>query len=57
MARILLDEELGYHIEWIECQPAHAVQDANGKAYNRTTYLRQRKDMMTYHQQQWKNYF
>jgi integrase len=52
MARTLLDEELGYRIEWIECQLAHAVKDANGRAYNRTTYLKQRKDMM----QHWANY-
>jgi integrase len=52
MARTLLDEELGYRIEWIECQLAHAVKDANGRAYNRTTYLRQRKDMM----QHWGDY-
>lgn len=52
MARTLLDEELGYRIEWIECQLAHAVRDANGRAYNRTTYLRQRKDMM----QHWADY-
>jgi integrase len=48
MARTLLDEELGYRIEWIECQLAHAVKDANGRAYNRTTYLKQRKGMMQY---------
>jgi integrase len=52
MARTLLDEELGYRIEWIECQLAHAVKDANGRAYNRTTYLNQRKDMM----QHWADY-
>jgi integrase len=52
MARTLLDEELGYRIEWIECQLAHAVKDANGRAYNRTTYLKQRKEMM----QRWANY-
>jgi integrase len=52
MARTLLDEELGYRIEWIECQLAHAVKDANGRAYNRTTYLKQRKDMM----QHWADY-
>lgn len=52
MARTLLDEELGYRIEWIECQLAHAVKDANGRAYNRTTYLKQRKEMM----QQWADY-
>ena len=52
MARTLLDEELGYRIEWIECQLAHAVKDANGRAYNRTTYLPQRKEMM----QHWADY-
>lgn len=52
MARTLLDEELDYRIEWIECQLAHAVKDANGRAYNRTTYLKQRKDMM----QHWADY-
>ena len=52
MARTLLDEELGYRIEWIECQLAHAVRDANGRAYNRTTYLKQRKKMM----QHWADY-
>lgn len=30
----------------IEAQLAHAVKDANGRAYNRTTYLKQRTDMM-----------
>jgi len=52
MARTLLDEELDYKIEWIECQLAHAVKDANGRAYNRTTYLKQRKEMM----QSWADY-
>ena len=52
MARTLLDEELGYRIEWIECQLAHAVKDANGRSYNRTTYLKQSKEMM----QRWADY-
>ena len=52
MARTILDEVLGYRIEWIECQLAHAVKDANGRAYNRTSYLVQRKEMM----QKWANY-
>ena len=52
MARTLLDEELGYRIEWIECQLAHEVKDSNGRAYNRTTYLKQRKEMM----QHWADY-
>jgi integrase len=52
MARTLLDEELGYRVDWIECQLAHAVKDANGRAYNRTTYLKQHKEMM----QHWADY-
>jgi integrase len=52
MGRTLLDEVLGYRIEWIECQLAHAVKDANGRAYNRTTYLKQRSEMM----QKWADY-
>ena len=52
MGRTLLDEVLGYRIEWIECQLAHAVKDANGRAYNRTSYLKQRKSML----QKWAEY-
>lgn len=51
-ARTLLDEVLGYRIEWIEQQLAHAVKDANGRAYNRTKHLRQRFEMM----QRWADY-
>ena len=36
----------------VEAQLAHAVKDANGRAYNRTQYLKQRADMM----QQWADY-
>ena len=36
----------------IEAQLAHSVRDANGRAYNRTTYLKQRQTMM----QRWANY-
>jgi len=36
----------------IEAQLAHAVRDANGRAYNRTTYIEQRRRMM----QQWADY-
>ncbi len=36
----------------IEAQLAHAVKDANGRAYNRTTYLVQRRAMM----QKWADY-
>ena len=33
-------------------QLAHAVKDANGRAYNRTKYIKQRHDMM----QHWSDY-
>lgn len=46
MARTLLDEVLGFRVEWIEAQLAHAVKDPNGRAYNRTKYLNQRTKMM-----------
>jgi len=52
MARTLLDEELNYRVEWIEHQLAHAVRDANGRAYNRTTHLKERQKMM----QAWADY-
>lgn len=52
MARTLLDEVLGYRVDWIEHQLAHAVKDTNGRAYNRTTHLEQRREMM----QKWADY-
>jgi len=52
MARTLLDEVLGFPVDWIEHQLAHAVKDANGRAYNRTRHLEQRKKMM----QGWADY-
>jgi integrase len=51
-ARTILDEVLGFRVEWIEHQLAHAVRDALGRAYNRTTHLPQRKEMM----QRWADY-
>lgn len=51
-ARTLLDETLGFRVEYIEHQLAHAVKDANGRAYNRTSHINQRADMM----QKWANY-
>lgn len=51
-ARTLLDEVLGFRIDWIEQQLAHAVKDANGRAYNRTHHLTQRASMM----QAWADY-
>lgn len=46
MARALLDEELQFRVDYIEHQMAHAVKDPNGRAYNRTTHLAERRKMM-----------
>lgn len=46
MARTVLDEELNFRVDWIEHQLSHQVKDPNGRAYNRTKYLAQRKEMM-----------
>jgi len=51
-ARTLLAEELAVDPLVIEAQLAHAVKDANGRAYNRTQYLKHRTAMM----QQWADY-
>ena len=52
MARTILDEVLDFPVDWIEHQLAHSVKDANGRAYNRTKHLPQRKQMM----QTWADY-
>ncbi len=52
MARTLLDEELGFPVAWIEHQLAHSVQDALGRAYNRTAHIEQRRHML----QVWADY-
>lgn len=52
MARTILDEVLKVRPDYIEHQLAHAVRDPNGRAYNRTQYLPERKLMM----QQWADY-
>lgn len=52
MARTILDEVLGVRPDLIEHQLAHAVRDANGRAYNRTAHLPERRKMM----QQWADY-
>jgi integrase len=52
MARTVLDEVLGFPVDVIEHQLAHAVIDANGRAYNRTTFLPERRHMM----QVWSDY-
>ena len=45
-ARTILDEVLGFRPDIIEHQLAHAVKDPNGRAYNRTAFLPQRREMM-----------
>ena len=52
MARTMLDEILGFRPDYIEHQLAHAVRDPNGRAYNRTAHLAERKRMM----QVWADY-
>lgn len=51
-ARTILDEVLGFRPDIIEHQLAHAVKDANGRAYNRTTFVAERRRMM----QKWTDY-
>ena len=46
MARTCLDEQLGFPPHLIEHQLAHAVKDPQGRAYNRTTHLPERRRMM-----------
>ena len=52
MARTILDEVLGFRPDYIEHQLAHAVRDPNGRAYNRTAHLPERRQMM----QEWADY-
>jgi len=52
MARTVLDEVLHFRPDYIEHQLAHAVRDPNGRAYNRTAHLAERRKMM----QAWADY-
>lgn len=52
MARTILDEVLQFRPDFIEHQLAHAVRDPNGRAYNRTSHLVERRRMM----QTWGDY-
>jgi integrase len=52
MARTILDEILQVRPDFIEHQLAHAVRDPNGRAYNRTAHLNERRKMM----QKWADY-
>ena len=52
MARTILDEVLDVRPDFIEHQLADAVRDPNGRAYNRTAHLAERRKMM----QLWPDY-
>jgi len=52
MARTILDEVLSIRPDFIEHQLGHAVRDPNGRAYNRTAHLSERRKMM----QVWADY-
>lgn len=52
MARTIMAEVLHEKSELIEHQLAHAVRDPNGRAYNRTEFIADRKVMM----QRWSDY-
>jgi integrase len=52
MARTMLAERLGIKEAVIEAQLAHAVKDSLGRAYNRTEFVEQRREMM----QAWADY-
>lgn len=51
-ARTILDEVLGFRPDIIEHQLAHEVKDPNGRSYNRTAHLPERRRMM----QEWADY-
>ena len=51
-ARTILDEVLGVRTDLIEHQLAHRVKYPNGRAYNRTAFLPERREMM----QTWADY-
>jgi integrase len=52
MARTILEENLKFPAHLIEAQLAHSVRDSNGRAYNRTTHIEERRGMM----QRWADY-
>lgn len=52
MARTAIEEQLHIDPKYVVLQLAHAVKDANGRAHNRTKFLRERIDMM----QRWADY-
>ena len=48
----MLHERLGYSPDVIEAQLAHTVRDSLGRAYNRTEFVEQRREML----QTWADY-
>lgn len=52
MARTVLVERLNYPAEYVEHQLGHTVRSPLGRAYDRTTYLEQRREML----QAWADY-
>ena len=52
VARTILDEVLQVRPDIIEHQLGHVVRDPNGRAYNRTAFLPERRQMM----QKWADY-
>lgn len=52
MARTVLDEVLHIRTDYIDHQLAHTVRDTNGRAYNRTSHLPERLNML----QTWADY-
>jgi len=51
-ARTAMAQELHERVDLIEHQLGHRVIDPNGRAYNRATFLPERREMM----QRWANY-
>ena len=48
----MLHERLGFSPDVIEAQLAHSVRDSLGRAYNRTEFVEQRREML----QTWADY-
>jgi integrase len=51
-ARTMLHERMGFSPDVIEAQLAHSVRDSLGRAYNRTEFIEQRREML----QAWADY-
>lgn len=49
IARTMLQEQLGYPPHVIELQLAHTVKEPLGRAYNRTEFLEERREMMQHY--------